>query len=222
MTRRAFLWTAAAIRSTAQGRLRVPIHRVMDARAHCTPEQLRHFWSSIWPEAVRDFSQGGIELQTTDGPGEVRRTAGDNPILVGLRRSVINLVLTDQLPLYWDNSLALAGTTTLWDGNAVSMIALPYAHGNQVPFLSVNTCVHELLHALLQDIFVSRPKWYQSDGREFRVDSYATGLWLFHDGAAIKESAQACLDRLRPAVAARTSSHSPARQYIGLGANGCR
>ena len=210
MTRRVFLWTAAAIGSRAQGRLRVPIHRVMDARAHCTPDQLRHFWSSIWPEAVRDFSQGGIELQTTDGPGEVRRSAGDNPILVGLRRGVINLVLTDHLPMYWDNSLALAGTTTLWDGNAVSMIALAYAHGNQVPFLSVNTCVHELLHALLQDIFVSRPKWYQSDGREFRVDSYATGLWLFHDGAAIRESAQACLDRLRPAVAARTSSHLPA------------
>jgi len=64
----------------------------MDARAHCTPEQLRHFWSSIWPEAVRDFSRGGIELQTSDGPGEVRRSAGDNPILTGLRRGVINLV----------------------------------------------------------------------------------------------------------------------------------
>jgi len=61
-----------------------------------------------------------------------------------------------------------------WDGYPVSMIALPYAHGNQIPFLSVNTCVHELLHALLQDIFVSRPKWYQSDGREFRSDWYAT------------------------------------------------
>src|SRR5437588_60977 len=62
-----------------------------------------HFWSSIWPEAVRDFSRGGIELQTSDGPGEVRRSAGDNPILIGLRRGVINLVLTDHLPMYWDN-----------------------------------------------------------------------------------------------------------------------
>ena len=88
----------------------------MDARAHCTPEQLRHFWSSIWPEAVRDFSRGGIELQTSDGPGEVRRSAGDNPILIGLRRGVINLVLTDHLPMYWDNGRSLAGVTTLWDG----------------------------------------------------------------------------------------------------------
>lgn len=84
------------------------------------------------------------------------------------------------------------------------MIAIPFAHGNQIPFLSVDTCVHELLHTLFQDIFVSRPKWYQSDGREFRSDWYATRLWLFHDGAAIRESAQACLDRLRSRVAART------------------
>jgi hypothetical protein len=199
MTRRDFLWTAVAapIRSKTQGPLRVPIHRVMDARANCLPDQLHHFWSSVWPEAVRDFSQGGIELQTTDGPGEVRRSGADNPIFVGLRRGVINLVVTDHLPLYWDNGRALAGVTTVWDGYPVSMIAVPYAHGNQVPFLSVNTCVHELLHALLQDIFVSRPKWYQSDGREIRSDWYATGLWLFHDGAAIRESAQACLARLQ-------------------------
>jgi hypothetical protein len=145
-----------------------------------------------------------MELKTSDGPGEVRRSAGDNPIFIGLHRGVINLVLTDHLPLYWDNGRTLAGTTTLWDGFAVSMIALSYAHGDRIPFLSVNTCVHELLHALMQDIFVSRPKWYESDGREFRADSYATGLWLFHDGAAIRQSARACLDRLRSgAMAAR-------------------
>jgi len=84
------------------------------------------------------------------------------------------------------------------------MVALQYAHGNQVPFLSVNTCLHELLHALLQDIFVSRPKWFQTGGREVRIDWYATRLWLFHDGAAIRESAQAYLDRLRSAGAERT------------------
>jgi hypothetical protein len=85
-----------------------------------------------------------------------------------------------------------------------------------MPFLSVNTCVHELLHALLQDIFVSRPKWYQSGGREFRIDWYASGLWLFHDGAAIWKSAQVCLDRLRSAVhsqrSATTASTAAARR----------
>jgi hypothetical protein len=84
------------------------------------------------------------------------------------------------------------------------MIALWYAHGNQVPFLSVNTCVHELLHALLQDIFVSRPKWFDSREREMRIDWCATRLWLFHDGASIRDSAQAYLARLRPHMVART------------------
>ena len=202
MTRRDFLRTAAAIRSSTPSLLRVPVHRVMDAHARCTPEQFHRFWWAIWPEAVRDFRRGGVELKTTDGPGEVRRSAADNPVFVGLRRGVINLLLTSRLPLYWDNGRSLAGTTTLWDGYAVCMIALSYAHGNQIPFVSVNTCVHELLHVLLQDVFVSHPKWYQTGGREFRIDWYATGLWLFHDGAAIRESAQVYLGRLRAAAAA--------------------
>jgi len=214
MTRRDFIWTAAAaaIRSSAPARLSVPVHRIMDARAQCPPERLHHFWSSIWPEAVRDFSRGGIELQTSDGPGEVRRSPGDEPRFIGLRRGVINLVLTDHIPMNWDNGRALAGVTTIYDGYHVCMVALQFAHGNQIPFLSVNTCVHELLHALLQDIFVGRPRWFQAGGREFRIDWRATRLWLFHDGAAIRESAQAYLDRLRSAVAARTSLDSSARR----------
>ena len=215
MTRRHFMWTALAapIRAGAQARLPVPVHRIMDARSQCPPEQLHHFWSDIWPEAVRDFSRGGIELQISDGPGEVRRSPGDEPIFIGLRRGVINLVLTDHLPLYWDDDRAVAGVTALSEGYPVCMIALRYAHGNQIPFLSVNTCVHELLHALLQDIFVSRPKWYQSGGREFRTDWYATCLWLFHDGAAIRQSAQVRLDRLRSAAALRNEgARGPALQ----------
>jgi hypothetical protein len=171
----------------------------MDSGARCTPEQLHHFWSGIWPEAVRNFSQGGIGLQISDGPGGVRRSPGDRPFFVGLRRGAINLVLTDHIPMKWDSGRALAGVTTIHDGYHVCLIALQYAHGDQVPFLSVNTCVHELLHALLQDVFVTRPTWYQSGEREFRTDWYATGLWLFHDGAAIRQSAQAYLRRLRAA-----------------------
>jgi hypothetical protein len=199
LTRRHFIWAAAAVsRPSGPARLPVPIHRIMDSRAQCTQEQFHQFWSSIWPEAVRDFSRGGIELQTSDGPGEVKRSPGDMPIFVGLRRGVINLVLTDHIPMKWDSGRAVAGVTTIHDGYHLCLIALQYAHGNQVPFLSVNTCVHELLHALLQDVFVSRPTWYQSGGREWRIDWYATGLWLFRDGAAIRKSAQAYLARLRP------------------------
>ena len=202
MTRRDFICKAAsgAVSSTqaaAQVRLQVPVHRIMDARARCTPEQYRDFWTGIWPEAVREFSRAGIELQTSDGPGEVRRTPGDRPDFVGLRRSVINLVLSDHIPMKWDLGRALAGVTALHNGYHVCMIALRYAHGNQVPYLSVNTCVHELLHALLQDIFVTGPKWYQSRERELRTDWCATNLWLFHDSAAVRNSTQAYLARLR-------------------------
>src|SRR4051812_39474609 len=98
--------------------------------------------------------------------------------------------------MYWDNGRSLSGVTTVYQGYHLCVIALSYAHGHQIPLVSVNTCVHKLLHALLQDIFVYRPKWYQSAGRELRIDSHATGLWLFHEGAAIRRSAQAYIDRL--------------------------
>jgi hypothetical protein len=207
MTRRDFIHSAgaAAIRTSGQTRLPVPVHRIMDSRAQCTPEQLHHFWWSIWPEAVRDFSRGGIELKTSDGPGEVRRSPADTPIFIGLRRGAVNLVLTDHIPMKWDTGRALAGVTTIHNGYHVCVVALRYAHGNQIPFLSVNTCVHELLHALLQDVFVSRPRWFQTGGREFRTDWYATRLWLFHDGAAVRESAQTYLGRLLSGAAGNTA-----------------
>jgi hypothetical protein len=59
--------------------------------------------------------------------------------------------------------------------------------------------VHELLHALLQDVFVRNPNWHQSGGRELRIDWYATRLWLFHEGTTIRKSAQEYLRRLRAA-----------------------
>src|SRR5207302_1939811 len=126
-----------------------------------------------------------------------RRSPGDKPIFVGLRRGVINLVLTDHIPMHWDSGRGLAGVTTIYDSYHVCLVALRYAHGNQIPFLSVNTCVHELLHALLQDIFVSHPKWFQAEGRELRIDWFATSLCLFHDGAAVRNSAEEYLGRLR-------------------------
>jgi len=199
MTRREFLWSAAAVTapSAADAPVIVPVRRVVDSRARCTPEEWNRFWWQIWPEAVRDFQKCGIRLQTSDARGEVRRTAGDRPIFAGAERGVINLILTDHLPLYWDNSRALAGVSTIHDGYHLCLMALRYAHGNQVPFLSVNTCEHELLHALMQDVFVSEPKWYQTGGREFRIDALATSMWLFHSGAAVRRSARAYVERLR-------------------------
>jgi hypothetical protein len=212
MTRRDFLWTSAATaaHAAAQKPLIVPVHRVMDIRTKCTPEQLRRFWWRIWPEAVRDFNRCGIQLQCTDVKGEIRLSPGDRPIFVGLQRGVVNLVLTDHIPMNWDKARSLAGVTTVYEGYHLCVIAISYAHGHQVPFLSVNTCVHEMLHLLLQDVFMRRPKWYQSNEREFRDDAYATRLWLFHDGAAIRKSAEVYLERLRSATAAQTSRVTPA------------
>jgi hypothetical protein len=199
ITRRDFIGIAAAISPRASGPLAIPVHRITDAKAQFPAGALQHFWSSVWPEAARNFANGGIQLQTTDGPGAVQHTAADRPIFTGLRRGVINLVLTDRLPLYWDNGRSLAGVTTLDRGYHLCVIALRFAHGNRAPFLSVNTCVHEILHALMQDIFIAHPSQIQTATRESRIDWYATGLWLFHDGAAIRRSAEKYLERLRMA-----------------------
>jgi hypothetical protein len=128
--------------------------------------------------AFRDFNACGIRFVTTDGRGEIGRSAADRPIFVVLERGVINLVLTDHLPLYWDNSRALTGVSTIYEVYHLCLIALRYTHPNQVPFISVNTCEHELLHVLMRDIFVSNPRLYQTGGREIRIDFYATLLWL--------------------------------------------
>jgi hypothetical protein len=196
MTRREFVGGAAAVAS-ARTHLIVPVQRVMDIRTKCTPERLNRFWWRIWPEAVRDFDRCGIQLACTDVKGEIKISPGDRPIFVGLQRGVVNLMLTDHLPMAWDKARSLAGMTTVHEGYHLCVIALSYAHGHQVPFLSTNTCVHEMLHLLLQDVFVKRPKWYQTNEREMRDDWYATRLWLFHDGDAIRESAAVYLERLR-------------------------
>jgi hypothetical protein len=197
MTRRELLGIAAALPASRAGLVSVPIHRITDGRARFPRGELERFWRGIWPEAVHVFDNGGIQLQTTDGPGEVQHTAADKPIFTGLRRGAINLVLTDHLPLYWDRARALAGVTTLDRGYHLCILALRYAHANQVPFVSVNTCVHELLHALMRDIFVTRPSALQTVTRENRIDWYATLLWLLRDGSAVRQSARIYLAKLQ-------------------------
>jgi hypothetical protein len=203
MTRRDFVLTACAISASsraADSLLVVPVRRVIDARS-CTQKQFKAFSSGIWAEAVRDFNGCGIQIKDYEAQGEVRRSPGGAPIFAGLERGVINLVLTDHIPEDWDKGRALSGVTTIYEGHHLCVIALRYAHGHQIPFLAVNTCVHELLHVFLQDIFVNRPKWFQSGGRELRIDYVATRLWLFRAGGEIRKSAEGYLKRLRPAVA---------------------
>lgn len=208
MTRRNLVWTGAAAavalsvwkrRSTpaADSPVIVPVHRVIDSRANFTPEQLAHFDSGIWAEAVRDFAGCGIRLEVSEGKGQIRRSPGDRPIFEGVRRGVVNLVVTERIPLHWDRGRGRAGVTTLYEGYHLCLVALEYAHPHQAPFVSVNTCMHELLHAMLQDIFVTQPEWFEVGQRELRIDWYATRAWLFHDGGAIRRSARDYLARLR-------------------------
>jgi hypothetical protein len=202
MTRRQFVSTAAVILSNSPVPLIIPLHRVMDSRGKCTPQQISRFSSSIWPEAVRDFERCGIQFQLSEGTGEVRRSPGGRPVFIGLEHGAINLVITNHILQNWDQGRGVTGVSTHYDGYDISMIALDYAHGHQIPFLAVNTCVHELLHVLLEDIFEIHPKGLPGYEREFRIDSYATRLWLFHDGAAIRKSAEAYMVRVRSTVAA--------------------
>jgi len=197
MTRRDFVSSAAVASAAgfaAPAPVTIPLHRVMNGRARCTPEQLRRFWWTIWPEAVRDFQNGGIRFDVTDANGEIKRSPGGRPIFTALRRGAINLIITDNVPLDYGG---LAGVTTIQGGYHLCVIALNGAHPNQVPYFSVNTCVHELLHLLLQDVYLTRPKWYQTGEREFRIDWLATRLWLFRDAGPIRKSAEAYLARLR-------------------------
>jgi len=199
MTRREFVSTAAAaVFSNSPAPLKIPVHQVMDSHAKCTPQQISRFSSSIWPEAVRDFQRCGIQFQVSQVTGEVRRSPGGRPVFIGLEHGAINLVITDQILQNWDQGRGVTGVSSHYDGYDISMIALDHAHGHQIPFLAVNTCVHELLHVLLQDIFEIHPKGLPGYEREFRIDWYATRLWLFHDGAAIRKSAEVYLERLRP------------------------
>jgi len=184
----------------SQSPLIVPVNLVLDRQAKLRPEELGRFWSRIWPQAVGNLETCGIHLQTSMRTADVVRPPGRGPVLAGLEPRAINLVITDQLPNEWDKGRALSGVTTLYRGYHVCMIALNRAHRHEIPLLSVNTCLHELLHVLLLDVFEGRPKGLFGHAREFRIDCYATRLWLFHDGAAIRNSAQIYVDRMRGPV----------------------
>jgi hypothetical protein len=168
----------------------------MDTRAPSSPDHVRRFWNTVWPEAAREFGRSGIQFKTSDGPGEIQLSPGDRPMFVGLERGALNLILTDHLPMSWDQGRALGGVAMLYGPYHLCLLSLRYAHGNQVPFISLNTCTHELLHALLGDIFIRGPKWYVEGEHEFRIDWYATRLWLF-GARGIRPNVQQYLERLR-------------------------
>jgi hypothetical protein len=196
ISRREVLGLTAAFVRAPQQPVAIPVRIVIDTKAKWSYRQIGNFWSGMWPQAVADFARGGVRLESTTATGEVERPAFREPVLSGLDRGALNLVVTDLIPLQWDSGRALAGVTLLYRGYHVCMVALAVAHGNQVPFLSVNTCVHEILHALLLDIFELRPDGVHGQARETRIDWYATCLWLLHTGGGLQNSARRYLDLL--------------------------
>lgn len=198
MTRRNFLAVAGLAQgATSTGGLDVPVCLIQDGRAKFEKDRLAAFWREIWAQALRDLGRCGIRLDVKRAAGEVKRLPSNRPSLTGLERGRLNVVVTNQLPLAWDNGRGLNGVTTLYQGFHLCMFAVHFAHGHQVPLLSVNTCVHELLHALCGDIFENRPEGAAGAWRELRIDALATRLWLFGDGVGVRLMAERYVRRLR-------------------------
>ena len=183
-----------ALAAAANANIVLPLLHVVDRRARWKPEQIGAFWSTLWPEAAREFERCGVRVENRVVEGEVKRSPGDRPIFQGALPGVLNLVITDLVPLRWDRGRGLPGVTTRYDGCDLCVIALQYAHGNQVPLASLNTCVHEMLHALSGDIRERHPEGASGAAREFRVDWYATAMWLLGGSTTVREFAQ----RYRP------------------------
>ena len=200
MTRRQFfpLSSLAPFALSRQpGALVVPVHQILDAQMKWNPAQISRFQSGIWAQAAARLMGCGIRLETSLGAGDVWRPPYREPVVTGLQRGAINVVVTDRIPMIWDGGRCLCGVTTRYRGYHMCMIALAHAHGDQLPFLAVNTCTHELLHALLGDIFEDHPDGLLGWAREYRIDFEATRLWLFHDGGNIRRAAGAYVERLR-------------------------
>lgn len=135
----------------------VPVRLIEDSRVPWSRDRLAWFRSRLWPEAAGNLARGGIRLNVVKAPGEVERPPGREPLLKGIQRGVLNFIVTSHIPVQWDGGRGLCGVTTLYRGFHVSMVALSLAQEHQIPFPSVNSCLHELLHALLGDIYEARP-----------------------------------------------------------------
>jgi hypothetical protein len=201
-TRREFLGlvpaTLAARAASPPANVTVPVDILIDKDAGMSADTVRRFWA-LWAEAASDFGWCGVFFQTRVREAGMWRPAHRQPVIAGLGDGVLNLVVTNSIPLEWDLTRTVRGITTLYRGRHLCLIAMNNAGRHRVPLIAVNTCVHELLHALLLDIFEPRPEGAVGQAREMRVDWLATRLWLFHSGGGIRESARRYVERLRPA-----------------------
>ncbi|HYO80022.1 MAG TPA: hypothetical protein VES20_01365 [Bryobacteraceae bacterium] len=177
-------------------RLEVPVLRLVNRRARTSEEQVREFLDDVWGEAVRSFERCGVALRTVERVGDLRSYPSGRPRFDMLERTMVNVVLTDRVPLAWARGRSVAGVATVYEGFHLCVVAMEFAHPNRFPFVVVNTVVHELLHIFLQDIFVHRTHGLRDAVQEASVDWHATRLWLFNDGAGIRDAVRAYLRRL--------------------------
>lgn len=193
MTRRGLLFHLARAEPT----LIVPVRRILDASARIPPAALRRFDESVWQQAIDTFASCDIFVRTVPKAGDIWRPPFREPVISGLERGAVNVVITDRIPMQWDQGRGLAGVTALYRGFHLAMVSVAHATRNMVPFVTVNTCVHELLHVLTADIFEQRPRGVPGQSREARIDALATRMWLFRDGSGVRSDARRYLARLR-------------------------
>ena len=187
----------APLAKAATPPLVLPIRQIIDAKAQFAPGQIQRVWFEVWAEAVRDLTACGIQVDRSQGAGDIWRPPGREPVISGLTSNALNLVITGRVPVWWDNGRGLNGVTLRYRGYHVCVIALAHAHRHRIPLVAVNTCLHELLHALLLDIYESRPAGAAGEAREFRIDWHATRMWLMGADTTVRESAKRYLDLLR-------------------------
>lgn len=195
MTRREFVSLAAA---KPEVPVVIPVRLMIDVKAQYLPGRIEWFQRTLWPEAVRDFRRAGVVLAVEESTCEVLRPQQREPVIGGLHYGVLNVVATNQVPMYWDATRALSGVSMVYRDRHLSIIATSYAHGHLIPMVAVNTCVHELLHVLLADILEPRPQGWAGERREARVDWLATRMWIYGD-SEVRAFARAYLARINAA-----------------------
>jgi hypothetical protein len=199
ITRRALLGSALFTPHLVHGAAApvvVPVLRLLNKHIALSAADVRQFHATVWDEAAAAFRSCGVALRTVDRVGEIRRYPSGRPRFFGLEKTMLNVVLTDRIPLSWAQGRSLAGVTTVYEGHLVTVIALEDAYPNRLPFIAVNTVVHELLHVFRGDILVRRTGLFRGSDREAMVDWQATRLWLFEHAPEIRESAAILVQRL--------------------------
>src|ERR1044071_5681974 len=101
-TRREFLGlmpaTLVARAATTAPLVTVPVDILIDKDAKLSEYTIRSFWA-LWAEAVRDFGWCGVFFQTRIRDAGMWRPPHRQPVIAGLGEGVLNLVVTNSIPL---------------------------------------------------------------------------------------------------------------------------